>query len=145
MPVEVPVAGRRIAVAIDEEHEHRRGRLHGFMWVFDVTDLDAIAPLAIFDVSEMDSPWSRTPGGRFGAHQYRERLDGTLVYATWFAGGLRIVDVADPFAPEEVGHFIPEPAGGQPSPQSNDVDVDERGLVYLLDRNVGLDILEFRR
>ncbi len=144
MPVEVPVAGRRIAVAVDEEHEHRRGRLHGFMWVFDVTDLDAIAPLSIFDVSEMDSPWSRAPG-RFGAHQYRERLDGTLVYATWFSGGLRIVDVADPHAPEEVGHFIPEPVAGEDAPQSNDVDVDERGLVYLIDRNVGFDILEFNR
>ena len=144
MPVEVPVAGRRIAVAVDEEHEHRRGRLHGFMWVFDVTDLDAIAPLSIFDVSEMDSPWSRAPG-RFGAHQYRERLDGTLVYATWFSGGLRIVDVADPHAPEEVGHFIPEPVAGEDAPQSNDVDVDDRGLVYLIDRNVGFDILEFKR
>ncbi len=144
MPVEIPVDGRRIAVAIDEEHEHRRGRLHGFMWVFDVTDLDAIAPLSIFDVSEMDSPWSRAPG-RFGAHQYRERLDGTLVYATWFSGGLRIVDVADPREPDEVGHFIPEPVGGESAPQSNDVDVDERGLVYLLDRNVGFDILEFKR
>ena len=32
------------------------------------------------------------------------------------------------------------PGGG--APQSNDVDVDEDGLVYLLDRNNGLDILE---
>ena len=31
------------------------------------------------------------------------------------------------------------------SPQSNEVDVDARGLVYLLDRDVGLDILEFQR
>jgi len=39
------------------------------------------------------------------------------------------------------------PGGGQPrtgaaSPQSNDVDTDGRGLVYLLDRNRGLDIIE---
>ena len=39
-------------------------------------------------------------------------------------GGLRIVDVADPSAPQEVGHFIPEPAAGKVAPQSNDVDVD---------------------
>jgi hypothetical protein len=37
---------------------------------------------------------------------------------------------------------MPEPVNGNPSPQSNDVDVDERGLIYLLDRNDGLDILE---
>jgi hypothetical protein len=45
--------------------------------------------------------------------------------------------------PREVGHYMPEPAAGQSSPQSNDVDVDERGLIYLLDRNVGVDILEY--
>ncbi len=90
----------------------------------------------------IDSPWSRAPG-RFGAHQYREKLDGTLVYLTWFSGGLRIVDVADPLLPVEVGHFIPEPARGEAAPQSNDVDVDERGLIYLIDRNRGFDILEF--
>jgi hypothetical protein len=91
----------------------------------------------------MDSPYSRTPGGRFGAHQYREKLDSTLVYMTWFSGGLRIVDVADPATPQEVGFFIPEPVDGNPSPQSNDVDVDDKGLIYLLDRFAGFDILEF--
>jgi hypothetical protein len=35
-------------------------------------------------------------------------------------------------------------AGG-PSPQSNDVDLDDCGLIYLADRNVGLDVLEPRR
>ena len=142
MPLENRIDGRRIAVAIDEEHEHTPGRLHGFMWVFDVSDYDNIQAISAFDVSEMDSPWARAPG-RFGAHQFREKLDSTLVYATWFAGGLRIVDLADPFHPKEVGHFIPEPPEGQPSPQSNDVDVDENGLIYLIDRNRGLDVLEF--
>lgn len=143
MPLAQPVGGRRIAIAVDEEHERRPGRPHAFMWVFDVTDSNNIQALSTYEVSELDSPWSRAPG-RFGAHQYREKLDGTLVYLTWFAGGLRIVDVADPMKPNEVGFFIPEPVAGQASPQSNDVDVDENGLVYLIDRNVGLDILEFR-
>ncbi len=92
----------------------------------------------------MDSPWSRSPG-RFGAHQFREKLDSTLIYATWFSGGLRIVDISDPFQPDEVGYFIPEPVAGEASPQSNDVDVDENGLIYLIDRNVGFDILEFQQ
>ena len=142
MPLETPIDGRRIAVAVDEEHDHTPGRLHGFLWVFDVSDFDNIQALSAFDVSEMDSPWSRAPG-RFGAHQFREKLDSTLVYATWFSGGLRIVDIADPFHPVETGHFIPEPRGEEPSPQSNDVDVDENGLIYLIDRNRGLDILEY--
>ncbi len=144
MPLEQPIDGRRIAVVVDEEHSGKAaGQLHGFMWTFDVTDLSDIRPLAIWDLSEMDSPYSRAPGGRFGAHQYREKLDSTLVYLTWFAGGLRIVDVADPAKPQEVGFFIPEPVNGFASPQTNDVDVGDNGLIYLLDRNAGFDILEF--
>ena len=153
MPVPERIGGKRIAVAIDEEdHAHsademerRKGRPHGCLWVFDVTDLKSIKPLSIFEVSELDSPWSRTAPGRFGAHQFQEHMDDTLVYCTWFSGGLRIVDVADPAAPQEVGYFIPEPAAGKTSPQSNDVDVDKNGVIYLGDRYTGLDILEFDR
>jgi hypothetical protein len=153
MPVPKPIGGKRIAVAIDEEdHAHsademerRKGRPHGCLWVFDVSDLKNIRPLSIFEVSELDSPWSRAAPGRFGAHQFQEHMDGTLVYCTWFSGGLRIVDVADPSAPQEVGHFIPEPAAGKVAPQSNDVDVDRNGLIYLGDRYAGLDVLEFTR
>jgi hypothetical protein len=149
------IDGRQIAVAIDEEdHAHdaaemakRRGRPHGCMWVFDITDVANIKPLSIYEVSELDSPWSRATPGRFGAHQFQEHMKGgdTLMYCAWFAGGLRIVDVKDPAAPEEVGYYIPEPAAGRACPQSNDVDVDERGLIYLGDRYNGLDILEFNR
>jgi hypothetical protein len=153
MPVPQRVGGRRIALAIDEEdHAHsademekRRGRPHGCLWVFDVTQMDAMRPLSIFEVSELDSPWSRAAPGRFGAHQFQEHMEGTLVYCAWFSGGLRIVDVADPMAPQEVGHFIPQPAAGKVAPQTNDVDVDERGLVYIGDRYTGFDILEFKR
>jgi len=67
----------------------------------------------------------------------------TRVCLAWFAGGLRIVDIADPTQPTEIGFFIPEPAAGQHSPQTNDVDVDDRGLIYIVDRQVGFDILEY--
>jgi len=140
LPCEQLIDGRRIAVVVDEEHDHEPGRLHAFLWVFDVTDLDNIHALSAFDVSEMESPWSREKG-RFGAHQFREKLDNTLVYATWFSGGLRVIDIADPFLPREIANYIPAPPVGFPSPQSNDVDVDENGYIYLLDRNAGLDIL----
>jgi hypothetical protein len=84
-------------------------------------------------------------GARFGAHQFCERMSGTLIHAVWFAGGLRIVDVADPQRPREVGHFIPRPAAGRSAPQSNDVALDARGLIYVVDRYVGFDVLEFVR
>ncbi|HEY7386406.1 MAG TPA: RNA polymerase subunit sigma-70 [Beijerinckiaceae bacterium] len=144
LPASQLIGGRRIAVGVDEEHDHVRGQPHAHLWVFDVTDLPEIKPLSTFHVGENASPWSGAPG-RFGAHQFQEHIDDTLVYAAWFSGGLRIVDIKDPEAPKEVGWFIPEPVGGNASPQSNDVDVDRQGLIYVLDRNRGFDILEFKR
>jgi hypothetical protein len=151
MPVPDRIGGRRIALAIDEEdqaqnaaeEEARCGRAHACILLFDVTSLSDIRPLAQFQVSELDSPFSRTSGARFGAHQFCERMSGTLVHAVWFGGGLRIIDVADPQAPREVGYFIPQPVAGRPAPQSNDVALDERGLIYVVDRHVGFDVLEF--
>ncbi len=154
MPLPFRPGGRRIALAIDEEDqfygaaeaEARRGRPHAALWTFDVTDWNAVKPLAMFEVSELDSPYARTQGGRFGAHQFAERIDADgLVYCAWFSGGLRVVDVSDPSSPREIAWFIPEPRGGRPSPQSNDAEIDKRGLIYLADRNIGLDILELRR
>lgn len=137
------IDGRDIAVVIDEQHAQLRGQPPAFMWIFDVSDLQKITPLSTYHVSEADSPWSRVSGGSFGAHQFQEHMRSTLVYAAWFSGGLRIVDIANPLLPEEKGFFIPEPAEGASVPMSNDVDVDARGLIYLLDRINGLDILEF--
>jgi len=153
MPVQGRIDGRQIALAIDEEdHAHsaaemekRRGRPHACLWVLDVTDRANIQALSIYEVSELDSPWSRAAPGRFGAHQFQEQACGTLVYCAWFAGGLRIVDVRDPRAPQEVGYYVPEPAPGKAAPQTNDVAVDDRGLVYIVDRYNGFEILEFDR
>jgi hypothetical protein len=151
MPVPDRIGGRRIALAIDEEdqaqsaneEEARRGRAHACILTFDVSDLGAVKPLGQFVVSELDSPFSRTSGARFGAHQFCERMSGTIVHAVWFGGGLRVIDVADPLSPREVGHFIPEPVAGRAAPQSNDVALDSRGLIYVVDRHVGFDVLEF--
>ena len=141
LPCEQLIDGRRIAVVVDEEHEHTPGQPHAFLWIFDVTDTNNIHALSTFYVRETESPWS-TCKGRFGAHQFREKIDSTLIYITWFSGGLRVVDIADPFLPKEIAHYIPTPPDKFPSPQSNDVDVDENGVIYLLDRNRGLEILK---
>jgi hypothetical protein len=151
MPVPARIGGKRIAIAIDEEdqaqsaseEDARRGRPHAGLSTFDVSDPTAIKPLGLFEVSERDSPFSRTPGMRFGAHQFHEAMNGTLIYAVWFSAGLRIIDVADPGSPREVGHFIPDPTGGHAAPQSNDVMLDARGRIYVVDRLTGFDILEF--
>ncbi|MBV8837184.1 MAG: RNA polymerase subunit sigma-70, partial [Alphaproteobacteria bacterium] len=153
MPVPAPIRGKRIALSIDEEdqaqsasEEHaRRGRPHAGICTFEVSDPAAIKPLGLFEVSELDSPFARQEGARFGAHQFHEAMDGTLVYAVWFGAGLRVIDVADPTQPREVAHFIPNPVAGRRAPQSNDVMLDQRGLIYVVDRHVGFDILEFHR
>ena len=68
-----------------------------------------------------------------------------LRYITWFAAGLRIFDFANPTAPKEVGYFIPEPGRGKTAPQTNDVEMDDRGLIYITDKARGFDVVEFDR
>jgi hypothetical protein len=106
-----------------------------FMRVFDITDEARPA-----QVSTYQPPREAPPGARFGAHQPHEFV-GTdnLVYAAWFAGGLRVVDLSNPHRPAEVARYIPPRAGG--APQTNDVFVDPRGIIYLIDRINGLDLL----
>jgi hypothetical protein len=135
------VGGRDIVVVIDEEAEHEQGREHAFLWFFDITDGD-MKPISTFHMNEGDTAYARS-GGRFGAHQYQEHLSAPLLFATWFSGGLRAVDFTDPFDPREVGYFIADPGAGKKTVQTNDVDVDDRGLIYVLDRFQGLDIVEF--
>jgi len=134
-----------VAVVVDEEPGRARaGHIPGFMWVFDVTDETDPKPLSAYFMSEQDTPWTRAEhGGRFGAHQCHERMKDSLVYLTWFRGGLRIVDIADPKKPKEVGYYIPTPGAGQKTVQSNDVFLDDDGLIYLVDRLNGLEILEY--
>jgi hypothetical protein len=140
-PVPLRWQGRQVAVAVDEEHDHVRGQLHGGLWFLDVDARDAIRPIGMFHLSELDSPFSRS-APRFGAHQFQERVADHRLYCTWFSGGLRMLDISDPTAPEEIGWYIPEPTDGHTAPLSNDVFVDPRGLVYLIDRDNGFDILE---
>ena len=82
---------------------------------------------------------------RFGTHQLREKVDtDNLVYVTWFAGGLRILDINDPANPKERGYFIPKPGTGAPAPLTNDIYKDDRGLLFVTDKKRGLDVIEFK-
>jgi len=143
MPLAQEIDGMKIAVGIDEQHGQIIGQPPAGLWIFDVTVETELKPISVFILSELDSPYARK-GGRFGAHQYHEKPIGTLIFATWFNGGLRVIDLADPFSPREVGHFIPAPVDGNASPQSNDVFVDDNGIIFLVDRFNGLDILEWQ-
>jgi hypothetical protein len=100
-------------------------------------------------------------GGRFGAHSANEStapvFHGKLAFVTWFNAGVRAIDIRDPYGPKEVGYFIPSiteataqrciKVDGQDrckvAIQSNNVETDERGYIYVVDRaNTGMHILE---
>jgi hypothetical protein len=76
---------------------------------------------------------------------------------TWFNAGVRAIDIRDPYHPKEVGYFIPAVTEAtdkrcikvdgknvcKVAIQSNNVETDERGYVYVVDRaGTGLHILE---
>lgn len=87
-------------------------------------------------------------GGRLGPHNIHEMRPGSfqddsLVFMTWFNGGLRVYDVSDLENPSEVARFVPAAPEGRSSSQVNDVYVDGDGLVYATERyGGGLYILE---
>jgi hypothetical protein len=144
LPIGHEIAGRRWLLVFDEDVSDECEDPPASMWLYDISDEGSPKLTSSFRVAE-GGEYARcdgTKGKRFGAHQPHEHVgEDNLVYAAWFAGGLRIVDISDPRAPVEVGHYVPQPAEG--FPQSNDVFVDERGLIYLIDRHRGLDVLRF--
>jgi len=110
-----------------------------FLWVVDITDEQHPAVVSSFQLEGI--PPEEQPYAT-GCHQPCEKVTGTEIPVAWFAHGLRIIDIARPHAPKEVAHFVPDVPQGSTRVQSNDVTVDERGLLYLLDRVRGLHILE---
>ena len=137
LPVGHEILGRKWLVVFDEELGG--GDPPAFMRLFDITDETRPRQVSVYQ-----PPRDAPPGVRFGAHQPHEFVAAdNLVYAAWFAGGLRVVDITNPRRPTEAGRYVPRPVTGTRPPMSNDVFVDNRGLIYLIDRDNGLDILRF--
>ncbi len=143
--VPIKLDGKDVAVVVDEAPlRAREGQVPAFVWIFDVSDETRPHPISTYCMKSEDTPYrddGSNPQPRFGAHQCHERMTDHYAYVTWFRGGLRILDLRDPSKPTTAGYYIP--AERKNIIQSNDVFVDDRGYIYLLDRVRGLDILEF--
>lgn len=140
LPMTENIMGRDIMIVTDEEvGEKLAPKPNAFLWVVDITEETRPIPISTFMVPYDGDSY---PGNRFGAHQPAEQVYNNTLYVTWFAGGLRALDFSNPYSPKEVGTYIPKPGKGQKVVQSNDVFRRDDGLLFLMDRLDGLEILE---
>jgi hypothetical protein len=79
-----------------------------------------------------------------------------MAFIAFFNAGVRALDIRDPYHPKEVGYFIPAITAVtdrrcvtvdgkercKTAIQTNNVETDARGLIYIVDRaNTGMHIL----
>ena len=133
--------GRRIMLVADEDVAKLRPSPPAFTWIYDITHETQPMPIATWQVPGLD-PDGAPQEPMTGCHQPSEVFHGSIIPFAWFAQGLRLVDIADPFVPREVGFYKPDPPPGCARVSSNDATVDDRGLVYLADRQTGVHVIE---
>jgi hypothetical protein len=155
---------RDIVVVVDESLANECTEPRQFVWIADVTDEKTPVVISTFNVPEASGNFC-SRGGRFGSHSSNENQPpmyyGRYVFATWFNAGVRAIDISDPYHPREAGYYVPattektdkrcvKDASGaercKVAIQSNNLEVDDRGYVYVVDRaNTGMHIIEFKR
>ncbi len=141
LPMVQSIAGRDIMVVADEDVAKLYPAAPAFTWIYDITVETMPTPIATWQVNGLHGDGAPQEP-MMGCHQPSERPAGTIIPFSWFAQGLRLVDIADPYNPREVGYYTPDAPAGSALPSSNDVTIDDRGLIYLIDRVHGVDIIE---
>ncbi|WP_425376138.1 LVIVD repeat-containing protein [Rhodoplanes roseus] len=155
-------ATRDIIMMVDESliNECGEGEARQMVWFVDVTIERRPMVISNYTVKEASGDFC-SRGGRFGSHSSNEStapvFNRKLAFITWFNAGVRALDIRDPFNPREVGYFIPSiteatdkrcvKVNGEDrckvAIQSNNVETDDRGYIYVVDRaNTGMHILE---
>ncbi len=135
----VPLGASGFALLSDETLEEGAADFPQNVWVVDTR-----LPARPIIVGALELPWPDVipTTGRFGAHNLHEYPTGQgalrsfdLAAAALFGLGVAVFDVSDPLRPSTVAHFSPGPeTDGPGSGQLNDVFVDDRGVLYALDR-----------
>ncbi|WP_439497470.1 LVIVD repeat-containing protein [Bosea sp. (in: a-proteobacteria)] len=146
----LPLFDRGLYVVTDESTVDSAADWPKLIWLVDAREETNPVPIATCPPPSYDLFAKR--GGRFGAHNIHENVpvptswqSDQVVIGTFFNAGLRAFDISNPYAPAEIAHFVPPAPKGAPTGaiQLNDVFVDERGIVYTVDRHIGgLYILE---
>ncbi len=146
----VPLFDRNLVLVADESTEDGARDWPKLIWLLDMRDEKHPISISTCPMPPVDAFAKR--GGRFGTHNIHENVprptswqSENIVFGTFFNGGLRAYDISNAYAPKEVATFVPPPPNGTPAGavQLNDVFVDERGIVYTVDRHTGgLYILE---
>jgi len=155
-------AERDFVMIVDESlvNECQQAETRQIVWFVDATIEKYPMVVSNFMVPEASGNFCER-GGRFGAHSSNESMAPVfykkLAFVTFFNAGVRAIDVRNPYAPKEAGYFIPAiteatdkrciKVDGQDrckiAIQSNNVETDDRGYIYVVDRaNTGLHILE---
>jgi hypothetical protein len=151
---------RDIVMIVDEEIVNECNEPRQMVWFVDVTTETRPMVISNYTAKEASGNFCER-GGRFGAHSSNESMAPVyykkMAFISWFNGGVRALDVRDPYHPIEVGYFIPSITAAtdkrcvkidgkdrcKVAIQTNNVETDERGYIYIVDRaNTGLHILE---
>jgi len=146
----MPLFSRDLLIVTDECTKDNGEDWPKLGWVVDARVETNLVPVATLPLPPQETFFKR--GGRFGAHNLHENLPGpasyrsdNIVVGTFFNGGVRAFDVSNQYQPKEVAYYVPGAPKLSPKGaiQINDVWVDERGLIYTVDRfSGGLYILE---
>jgi hypothetical protein len=151
---------RDVVMIVNEQILNECQEARQIVFFVDVTVESRPMVVSNFSVPEASGNFCQR-GGRFGAHSSNESMAPVfykkLVFITYFNAGVRAVDVRDPYQPKEVGYFIPSITEATDKRcikidgadrckiaiQSNNVETDDRGYIYVVDRaNTGMHILE---
>ena len=151
---------RDFLVIVGETTDNECHAPEEMMHIFDITNESRIFGVSTFYVPEASGNFC-SRGGRFGTHSTNENMTPIyykkIVFVAYFNAGVRAVDVRDPYNPKEVAYYIPAISDatdkrcvGQGADQkckiaiqTNNVEVDDRGYIYIVDRaNTGMHILQ---